>query len=93
VSFAFAQQVSGRKVNGSCVAQTNKNRRKRACRRTLIRATASFTGHAGTNKVSFQGRVSSTKKLTPGSYTLVIAATNGVGQHSPAKQLSFTIVR
>jgi hypothetical protein len=93
VSFTFVQQVGGRRVNGKCVAQTNNNRRKRACRRTLIPATASITGHAGTNKIVFQGRVSPTKKLTPGSYTLVIAATNGVGQHSPARQLSFTIVR
>ena len=93
VSFAFTQQVGGRKVNGKCVAQTNKNRRKRTCRRTLTRATLSFTGHAGTNKVSFQGQVSRKKKLTLGSYTLVITATNGPGQHSPAKQLSFTIVK
>ena len=93
VSFAFTQQVGGRKVNGKCVAQTNKNRRKRTCRRTLTRATLSFTGHAGTNKVSFQGQVSRKKKLTLGSYTLVITATNGAGQHSPAKQLSFTIVK
>jgi hypothetical protein len=93
VSFAFTQQLGGRKVNGKCLAQTNKNRRKRACKRTVTRATLSFAGHAGTNRVSFQGRVSRAKKLTPGRYTLVITATNGAGQHSAAKSLSFTIVK
>jgi hypothetical protein len=93
VSFAFTQQLGGRKVNGKCVAQTNKNRRKRACNRAVTRGTLSFTGHAGTNKVFFQGRTSRTKKLKPGSYTLVITATNGTGQHSSPKRLSFTIVK
>ena len=55
VSFAFTQQVGGRKVKGKCVAQTNKNRRKRACKRAVTRGTLSFKGHTGVNKVSFQG--------------------------------------
>ena len=92
VSSAFTQQVGGRKVKGKCIAQTSRNRRERACRLTLVRATGLFTDHAGTNKVSFQGRVTATTKLKPGSYTLVIVATNEAGQHSAAKQLSFTIV-
>lgn len=91
VSFAFTQQVGARKVNGKCVAQTRKNRRKRACRRTVTPGTLSFTGHAGTNRVFFQGRASRSK-LKPGSYTLVITATNAAGQHSSPKRLSFTIV-
>jgi hypothetical protein len=32
VSFTFTQQVGGRKVNGRCVAQSKKNRRKHACK-------------------------------------------------------------
>jgi hypothetical protein len=93
VSFAFTQRLAGRKVNGKCVAQTNKNRRKRFCKRTVTRGTLSFTGHAGTNKVSFQGRISRIKKLTPGTYTLVIIATTATGQRSQPKSLSFTIVK
>jgi hypothetical protein len=93
VSFAFTQQVGGRKVKGKCVAQTRKNRRNRVCKRTVTQGTFSFTGHAGSNKVSFQGRISHSKKLGLGSYTLVITATNAGGQHSRPKQLSFTIVK
>jgi hypothetical protein len=93
VTFAFTQQLAGRKVNGKCVAQTNKNRRKRACKRTVTRGILSFTGHAGTNKVSFQGRLSRTKKLAPGTYTLVTIATTATGRRSQPKSLSFTIVK
>ncbi len=94
VSFAFTQQVPGRRVGRNCVAQTKKNRRKHACKRTVTAGTLSFTGHTGTNKVVFQGRVSSSKKLKPGRYTLIITATNSVGAHSAAPtSLTFTIVR
>ena len=93
VSFAFTQRVGGREVNRKCVTQTKKNRRKHACKRTVTRGTLSFTGHAETNKVSFQGRISHSLELQPGTYTLIITATNAAGQRSAPKQLTFTIVR
>jgi Kelch motif len=93
VSFAFTQQVRGRRVNGKCVARGKTNRHKRACKRTVTRGTLSFTGHAGTNTVSFQGRISHSKKLQLGTYSLVITATNAAGQRSSPKQLTFTIVK
>jgi streptogramin lyase len=93
VSFAFTQQVAGRKAKGKCVAKTKKNRKMPSCKRTVTQGTLSFTGHTGTNKVSFQGRVSASKKLQPGRYTLLITATNAVGQRSQTQSLSFTTVR
>jgi DNA-binding beta-propeller fold protein YncE len=92
VSFVFTQQLGGRKVKGTCVTQTKKNRRRGACKRTVTRGTLSFPGHAGINSIGFQGRISRSKKLKPGSYTLVISATNSAGARSTAKSLSFTIV-
>jgi hypothetical protein len=47
----------------------------------------------GLNKVRFQGRVTRTKKLKPGSYKLGITATDAAGQKSPVRSLSFTIVK
>ncbi|MGD0455151.1 MAG: hypothetical protein ABSB69_16300, partial [Solirubrobacteraceae bacterium] len=93
VSFAFTQRVGGREVKRKCVAQTKRNRRKHTCKRTVTRGALSFTGHAGTNKVFFEGRISHSVKLRPGTYTLVIAATNAAGQRSPSRQLTFTIVK
>ncbi|HEY7932814.1 MAG TPA: hypothetical protein VID48_03225 [Solirubrobacteraceae bacterium] len=93
VTFSFAQLLSGRKVSGKCAAQTEKNRRKPACRSTATAGTLTFTGHSGTNKVAFQGRISPVEKLEPGRYTLVITATNSAGVRSAPKSLSFTIVK
>jgi hypothetical protein len=93
VTFGFAQRVSGHEVSGKCVAQTEKDRRKPSCGRTVTAGTLTFTGHSGTNKVAFQGRVSAVTKLEPGSYTLVITATNSAGARSAPQSLSFTIVK
>jgi hypothetical protein len=93
VTFSFAQRVSGREVSGKCVAQTEKNRRKPVCRRTVTAGGLTFPGHSGTNTVAFQGRISPVKKLEPGRYTLVITATNTAGTRSAPQSLSFTIVK
>jgi hypothetical protein len=92
VSLEFTQQASGRKAGGKCVPQTKANRHKRACKRTVARGILGFTGHLGTNKVAFQGRISRTKKLQPGTYTLAITAANGPARSSTAR-LTFKIVR
>jgi hypothetical protein len=91
VSFGFTQQASGRKVGSNCVAQTRSNARRKPCTRTVTAGTLSFAGHGATNTVSFQGRVSPTQKLKPGTYTLVITATNSAGARSAPVSLNFTI--
>jgi DNA-binding beta-propeller fold protein YncE len=90
VSFAFTHKLAGRKAKSGCVAQSRKNARKPACTRTATAAILSFAGHAGINKVSFQGRVSTSRKLAPGHYTLLIVAT-ATGEASRTVHLSFTI--
>jgi FG-GAP-like repeat len=93
MSFLFTQHTGGRRVNGRCVAPRTGNRRKRHCKLALRRGRMTFLGHAGANKVSFQGRISRSTKLKPGHYTLVITATNSTGAHSAPAALSFTVVR
>jgi len=93
VSFTFTQRVGGREAKHKCVAQTKRNRTKHACERTVTRGALSFTGHSGTSKVSFQGRISHSLKLRPGTYTLLITAVNSSGERSAPKQLTFTIVK
>jgi hypothetical protein len=58
----------------------------------VTRGTLKISVGAGAHKVRFAGRLSKHKKLRPGRYTLVITATNAVGQRATAK-LQFTIVR
>jgi hypothetical protein len=61
--------------------------------RTVNQGTRSFAGHTGLNRVSFGGRISSSRKLKPGRFTLVITATNRSAQRSRPRSISFTIVK
>jgi hypothetical protein len=93
VTLSFITHESGRKVGRRCAAKSRKNAKRKACTRTTTAGTLTFTGHAGVNKVVFQGRVSASQKLRPGRYTLVIGARNSAGQMSTPQELSFTILK
>jgi hypothetical protein len=92
VSFAFTQKLPGRRVAGRCVARSRKNRRKPACTRVATKGALSFAGHAARNAISFSGRLSRSKRLKPGRYTLVIVASKA-GLRSSPRSLRFKIVR
>ena len=92
ISLVFTQQTGGRKSNGKCVAQAKQNHHKPTCKRTVTAGTLSLAGHSGTNKVVFQGRISRSKKLKQGRYTLLVTA-NSNGVLTASKLLSFTIVK
>ncbi len=93
VHFRFARRVNGRMVGHKCLTESPTNIKHQTCSRTITAGLLSFTGHRGANKTEFQGRVSRSTKLNPGHYTLVIAATNTVGERSLPKSLSFTIMK
>ena len=59
-----------------------------------FRAAGSFTvrGHAGQNKLRFQGRLSHRKTLKPGRYRLTLRATDRFGNRSQSKKLNFTLL-
>ncbi|HEY2719193.1 MAG TPA: choice-of-anchor Q domain-containing protein, partial [Solirubrobacteraceae bacterium] len=92
VTFTFTQPAPGRRVAGKCVASRPANRHKRSCKRSVTRGAFTLTGYAGLNKVSFQGRISRSGKLKPGSYKVQIAASTAAGR-SRTQTLSFTIVK
>jgi hypothetical protein len=93
VTFSFLRQVTGRKVGHKCVARTHKNAARKPCKYSVRAGTLSFTGHSGSNRVVFQGRISRSKELKPGQYTLEITASNAAGQNSLPQTLAFTIVK
>lgn len=92
VALAFTQTVAGRKAHGRCVAHTKRNRKQPACKRTIKRGALSFSGKSGANKLSFKGRLSRTKQLKPGRYTVTLTATNAAGLKSAPQTLAFTIL-
>jgi IPT/TIG domain len=92
VRMSFTQRVGGRKIKRKCVAPTRANRKKPKCTRTITVGTLNFQGHAGTNTVRFQGRLSRVKSLKPGRYTLTLTASGSAGLQSTPRSVSFTIV-
>lgn len=88
----FTQAVGGREVAHRCVAKTHGNRKHRFCARPVPAGALAFTGHAGLNKVAFDGRLASRKSLAAGAYALTIIASNSTGASAPAT-LAFTIVK
>ena len=92
-NLTFTRSSPGRKVGGKCLAQSKANRKKARCTRTITAGTLTFTEHEGTNRVYFDGRLSATKKLSTGRYTLNIIATNAQARRSSPASLSFMIVK
>jgi hypothetical protein len=92
VSFSFTQRVPGRRVKGRCVAVGQRNAGEPKCKRTVSVGSLGLAGHAGLDKVRFQGRLSSAKTLKPGSYTVTITARDSHGLASLPHSLTFTII-
>ena len=92
VTLEFTQRASGRRAGKKCVAPTRKLRKKPSCERTIIDGRLTLTGHAGQNTVKFAGRLSAHKRLSPGTYTVILTATAD-GLVSKPSALRFTIVK
>ena len=93
-TFVLSQPASVRltfsRLPGRCTSHHN-TRHDHTCPRPATAGSLSLAGHAGRNTVHFQGRLSRSRWLAPGGYSLTITAANGVGR-STATALVFTIV-
>jgi hypothetical protein len=92
VKLAFTQKDSGRKVRGACKPPNPSNASKRKCTRTILAGSLSLPGHAGLNKLRFQGLLPNGKSLNLGSYNVSLTARDAGGLQSAAQSLSFSIV-
>ena len=90
IELTFTHRAKGRKAKHECVAPTRRNKHDRPCTRTVTAGTLILPGHAGTDKITFEGRVTKKHKLAPGDYTLTIVASNSTGRSSP-RTTKFTI--
>ena len=93
VTLTFRHTTQGRRVSGKCVAKTSSNAGKPRCTRTLTDGALRVQAKAGINRLRFEGRISASKKLKPGSYTVLITAANTAGTTSPPRTLRFTIAK
>jgi hypothetical protein len=92
VTLTFTHSVPGRRVAGRCVAPSHGNAHRVRCKRTVTAGSFGVSGKTGLNKLRFQGRLSSTTALKPGSYDVSITARDAHGLKSVSRTLGFTIV-
>jgi len=89
----FQRAQPGRRVGGKCVKPTAANRSRKACVRYVAAGKLPpFAGKAGANRVKFQGRLSRSKSLAPGTYRVVVRARDAAGNAAKKNGPSFTIV-
>lgn len=90
---AFQRAQPGRRVDGKCAKPTAANRDGKACvRHVSAGQLPSFAGKAKVNKVKFQGRLTRSKSLAPGTYRVVVRARDGAGNSAKKNGPSFTIL-
>ncbi len=89
VTLTFSQRIGGRMTGGHCRRRSSRNRGKRRCTFPVVRGKISLAGYAGRNSLHFEGRISSGRRLKPGRHQLTVTPVGA----SPAKSVSFTIVR
>jgi dipeptidyl aminopeptidase/acylaminoacyl peptidase len=93
VTLGFQKKTKGRRVGGKCRKQTSHNRSKRRCTRFVSAGSVpGFAGKAGLNKVRFQGRLTTRRRLGLGTYRLVLSVVDNAANRSKRNGPTFTIV-
>ena len=64
---------------------------KPRCTRATVAGILFASGHKGSNRIVFTGRVKGRRILAPGRYTLTVSATLAGAMASIPKRISFTI--
>jgi hypothetical protein len=82
VKIAIQRVTLGRRVGRSCKPPSHELRQKRRCIPTVTIATLIRSGHVGSNKVAFTGRIGG-MALKPGRYRAVFSAVNAAGKSAP----------
>jgi hypothetical protein len=90
ITFRVQSRAHGRRVDGSCVPITKKNRHHPPCPRLHTLMTITRAGQEGRNTLNFSGRTES-RTLKPGAYQFAVSAANDAGS-SPERELRFRVV-
>jgi len=90
VTLSFARVRTGKMVGHRCVVPARRARHARACHRSRSAGRLTFAGHAGADVVSFDGWLSSHKRLASGRYAVTLRAANAAGRSSVSR-LAFTV--
>ena len=91
LKLTFARLRAGRAAGHRCVAPTRANAHHRRCTRRTTAGTLTIAGHAGSDRLAFQGRLAAGRTLRAGRYAMALVAQNSAGTSAP-QRTSFTIV-
>jgi hypothetical protein len=92
-TLTFQRVLSGRRVGKRCLAPTRRRAHRRHCTRYVAaRPSLVYTTSAGAHRVTFQGRLTSRRKLRPGKYRLSVVSTDAAGNTSKPKTVRFTLL-
>jgi uncharacterized delta-60 repeat protein len=91
VTLEFLKPAPGRFAHGHCSSPNKSNKGARHCTRHIDVGSLSLQANAGPDTVAFDGRLSPSKKLKPGVYTLAITASDANGS-STASKLQITVL-
>jgi streptogramin lyase len=84
----LGKRATGRRVNGTCVKPTRRNRGRSTCTRYPTVRTLNRTGVAGANRIAV-----STAGLSRGTWRATVTATDTAGNRSTAARATLTITR
>jgi len=92
LTLSFERSLAGRRAGRRCVRPGRRNRRRARCVRLVPAGTLALTAtRAGVSRIGFQGRLTRTRRLAPGSYVLLLSARNVTGATGPTR-IAFTIL-
>jgi streptogramin lyase len=92
VSFTIQRAATGRRVGTRCVAARRSVPRARRCTRyAFLRGRSRRAARQGANRVRLTGRLSG-RRLRPGRYRLVLAATTTAGARSRTHRAGFRVL-
>jgi hypothetical protein len=92
-TLTFQSAKPGRKSGKNCVKQTSGNKTHPSCSRYVNAGSISVNARDGKNKVKFQGLITRTRKLSLGTYRVVVGARDAAGNKSSRNGPTFTIVQ
>jgi Bacterial Ig domain/WD40-like Beta Propeller Repeat len=92
-TLTFQSAKAGRKSGKNCVKQTSTNKTRPSCTRYVNAGSINLNAKAGQNKVRFQGLLTKTRKLSLGSYRVVVGARDAAGNKASRNGPTFTIVQ
>jgi virginiamycin B lyase len=88
----FSRLVTGRRVGRRCLANTRARRSRPRCTRKLSPRRLTYTTAPGPRRLRFQGRLSRTRRLSPGRYELAIQAVDAAGNRSRTVRKRFRLL-